>query len=198
MKKSVQEIRQGEIIDALEETLQQRGVRLPSAEQISVAADMSRQLINHYTPDLDATALELLTKMAERYKSGLKLGVRTNPRTERLTVFLDFYFDQLADFGVEKPRDDQVYDAMFALAAGNEKLRERLFSQYEALQGIFAHEVGVSYPDLPPETCKQLGFLITSLMYGHWKMVATLGFSEDMNKVSRQAIDRLIKSYLSD
>lgn len=32
-------------------------------------------------------------------------------------------------------------------------------------------------------------------MYGHWKMVASLGVSEAHNRVSRAAMDRLIRSY---
>jgi hypothetical protein len=35
-------------------------------------------------------------------------------------------------------------------------------------------------------------------MYGHWKMVATLGFSEDYNRVTREAVDRLIASYVQN
>ena len=33
-------------------------------------------------------------------------------------------------------------------------------------------------------------------MYGHWKMVATLGFSPSHNSVTRAAVDRLIESYV--
>jgi hypothetical protein len=37
---------------------------------------------------------------------------------------------------------------------------------------------------------------IVSLMYGHWKMLATLGFSENWNRVSRETMDRLVGFYL--
>lgn len=33
-------------------------------------------------------------------------------------------------------------------------------------------------------------------MYGHWKMVASLGCSSGHNRIAREAMDRIISSYL--
>jgi hypothetical protein len=41
-----------------------------------------------------------------------------------------------------------------------------------------------------------VGYLFVSLMYGHWKMLATLGFSDNWNRVSRETMDRLVGFYL--
>jgi hypothetical protein len=32
-------------------------------------------------------------------------------------------------------------------------------------------------------------------MYGHWKMVATLGLSPEHRRITRRSIDRIIASY---
>jgi hypothetical protein len=45
------------------------------------------------------------------------------------------------------------------------------------------------------QDANQLSYLFVCLMYGHWKMVASLGFSEEHKFVTRTAIDRLIASY---
>ena len=61
-----------------------------------------------------------------------------------------------------------------------------------------AHEIQISYPDLHQNGCRELGYLIVIVMYGHWKMVASLDFSTDYNRVSRDALDRLIASYTAN
>ena len=113
-------------------------------------------------------------------------------------MFLDFYFNFLSEDGLAKPADDTVYDAMFALAGTSERVRENLHDQYTELQATLAHEIQISHPDLPQRGCQELGYLIVITMYGHWKMVATLGFSEDYNRVARSSLDRLIASYVEN
>lgn len=129
------------------------------------------------------------------YRDCLMRGIIAADASRRLTTFLDFYFDFLAGKGLPKPRDDQVYDALFAYAAAKPSVKANLRDQYGLLQMTVAHEVQISFPDMPQSACRELGFLLVGLMYGHWKMVASLGFSEDYNKVSRRAMDRLIESY---
>jgi hypothetical protein len=85
---------------------------------------------------------------------------------------------------------------MFSLAAASPAVKANLHEQYTVLQYTIAHEVQVSNPQLKQAACKEIGFLFVSLMYGHWKMVATLGFSEQYNRVTRQTLDRIIASYL--
>lgn len=84
------------------------------------------------------------------------------------------------------------------LATGSEAVRKNLREQYDLLHHVIAHEVQISHPELNQKACREIGFLFVSLMYGHWKMVATLGFSDAHNRVSRQAMDRLIDSYLQN
>ncbi|MGY9050123.1 MAG: hypothetical protein ACKVKF_24600, partial [Rhodobacterales bacterium] len=50
-------------------------------------------------------------------------------------------------------------------------------------------------PSLSRSACHEIGYLFVTLIYGHWKMVASLGFSENNNRVAREAVDRLIASY---
>jgi hypothetical protein len=57
------------------------------------------------------------------------------------------------------------------------------------------HEFRVSHPGLDLRSAEELSWLFVCLMYGHWKMVATLGVSAAHNRVTRGAMDRLIRSY---
>ena len=197
MARKIAEIRRPEIAQALYDAIKKDGISLPSFDQIARAGDMSRQLVRHYFSTSEDVALLLCDMLAAAYKDCLMRGIIVADESRRLAVFLDFYFNFLADSGLPKPADDEVYDAMFALASSNEAVRTNLHDQYSLLQMTLAHEIQISYPDLPQAGCKELGYLIVIVMYGHWKMVATLGFSTEYNRVSRQALDRLIESYVA-
>lgn len=196
MVKPISEIRRPEIVQAAIRMIGKQGLPFLSYDQISGEADMSRQLIRHYFPDPEVLMVSVCDALAARYRECLMQGILKADTTQRLPMFLDFYFDFLAGEGLAKPRDDAVYDAMFALAAGSEAIRKNLHGQYNILQFTIAHEVQISNPGLSQSACREIGYLFVCIMYGHWKMVASLGFSESHNRVSRAAVDRLIDSYL--
>ncbi|MEM9584448.1 MAG: hypothetical protein AAGA08_15170 [Pseudomonadota bacterium] len=85
---------------------------------------------------------------------------------------------------------------MMAAAAKSKTIRTTLSNQYGLLGQVLGHEFLVQYPELDMQSANELSFLFVSLMYGHWKMVASLGYSQEHNRVSRQAMDRLIVSYV--
>ncbi len=196
MRKRIVDIRKPEIVQAVLQAINKHGLPMPSYDLIAKEADMSRQLIRHYFPDPETLMVEVCNALAAAYRDCLMRGILDANMTVRLPMFLDFYFNFLTDKGLRKPEDDAVYDAMFSLAAGSEKVRRNLAEQYRLLQYTIAHEVQISHPQLPQSACSEIGFLFVSIMYGHWKMVATLGFDEGYNRVTRQALDRLIESYL--
>lgn len=156
---------------------------------------MSRQLVRHYFPDHETLMLAVCDHLAQVYRDLLVNKARSLEGPSRIATFLDFYFDLLAD--APKPRDDRVYDAMFALAAHSEAIRDELAGQYQTLGQLLHQEFVVQYPELTDQSASEISYLVVSLIYGHWKMVASLGHSEEHNKVSRQAIDRLIQSYIA-
>lgn len=196
MPKPISEVRKPEIIEAAFEAILKNGLSPISYDLIAREADMSRQLVRHYFPDPVQLMVAVCDRMAAAYRDLLMQGILNADSTKRLTTFLDFYFDFLSDKELRKPRDDCAYDAMMALAASIPKVRENLHNQYNILQHTIAHEVQVSHPQLNQKACMEIGYLFVCLMYGHWKMVASLGFSEDHNAVTRAAVDRLIESYL--
>jgi AcrR family transcriptional regulator len=195
MVKPISEIRKPEIVQATIKAINNNGLPMPSYDQIAQEAGMSRQLIRHYFPEPEALMIAVCDALAASYRDLLMRGILEANATERLPMFLDFYFNFLAGKGLAKPADDAVYDAVFSLAAGSEAIRANLHEQYHELQFAIAHEVHISNPDLSQKACKEIGFLFVSLMYGHWKMVATLGFSDSNNRITREALDRIIESY---
>lgn len=196
MRKPISEYRKPEIVQATLEAIKNEGLPMPSYDQIGRHAGMSRQLIRHYFPQPEQLMAAVCDALADAYREALMRGILQANSTERLSLFLDFYFNFLAGRGLRKPEDDAVYDAMFSLANQYPAVRQNLLEQYNLLQHTIAHEVQISNPGLDQKACREIGYLFVSLMYGHWKMVATLGFSEEHNRVTRAALDRLVQSYV--
>jgi len=188
--------RKSEIVNGMYGAIERHGIDLPSFEQVSQVAGMTRQLIRHYYSESEEIALELCDSLAAQYRDSLMKGILSADKKGRLDVFLDFFFDFLSEQGIPKPRDDQVYDAMFAFAATSDAVRKNLYDQYSLLQMTLAHEIQLTHPKLSQDSCRELGFLIVINMYGHWKMVASLGFNEDYKRVTRDSLDRVIHSYV--
>lgn len=186
--------RRAQAIQGAFDALMTHGLGELSFDLVASKSGMSRQLVRHYFPDHEALMLAVCEYLARLYSEPLIAAASALDGPERITVFLDFYFDLLSD--KPKPRDDQVYDAMMALAARSDPIRTALADQYGLLGQVLSHEFVVQYPELSQQSASELSFLFVSIMYGHWKMVASLGYSEEHNMVTRRAIDRLIKSYI--
>lgn len=195
MTSSQKETRRLQIVRGALRALNTTGLPFPSFDTIAGEAGVSRQLIRHYFTDPESLMIAVCDELADSYRTALMQGILQTEATQRLPMFLDFYFNFLAGKGLRKPEDDAVYDAMFSLATQSPAIRDNLHEQYGLLRHVIAHEVQVSHPDLPGKACREIGFLFVALMYGHWKMVATLGFSASLNRVTREAMDRIIESY---
>lgn len=195
MTKTTADIRRPEILQAVFRVLAREGLPMPSYDVIAREAGISRQLIRHYYPEPTAMMIGLCDRLAAAYRDMMMKGIIASGSTERLQVFLDFYFGFLEGKGLVKPADDAVYDAMLSLAAGSPEIRRTLKDQYTLLHFTISHEVQISFPDLPQRACQEIGYLFVSLMYGHWKMVASLGFPASQHRVAREAMDRIIESY---
>jgi AcrR family transcriptional regulator len=173
-----------------------KGAPLPSFGQLADGAAMSRQLVRYYFDDPSDMLLGVCDHLAEAYRMALVNGVAKLEGQARLDLILDFYFDLVE--GSPKPRDDQAYDAMMAYAAGSSKVRTALREQYTLLGQLLALEIKIVHPHLTLDHCAEISYLFTCLMYGHWKMVASLGLAEDHKRITRQAVDRIIGLYAQE
>lgn len=196
MPKPISEIRKPEIVEAAFNAIQKNGLSLISYDLIAQEADMSRQLIRYYFPDPVELMVAVSNRIAAAYRDCLTKRILNAQSPSRLETFLDFYFDFLSDRDLEKRFDDSVYNAVFSLASTNSEIKRNLHGHYNLLQYTIANEVHVSHPQLNQKACLELGYLFVSLMYGHWKMVSTLGFPTSHNAITRTAVDRLIQSYV--
>jgi len=185
--------RRQQIIQGAFAALQSNGLPHMSYDVIAEHAGLTRQLVRYHYPEPDDLMLDLCDMMAEIYRNVLISTAGSQQGPARVDAFLDFYFDLLD--GTAKPRDDRVYDAMMSLAAGSPAIRTRMAEQYRLIGQVLAHEFAVQFPQLDRQGADELAWLFVCLMYGHWKMVAALGYDERHRVVSRRAMDRLIRSY---
>ncbi|PYE84736.1 TetR/AcrR family transcriptional regulator [Pseudoroseicyclus aestuarii] len=195
MTKPIAEVRRPEIIEGALRAIAKNGLPSLSYDLIAGEAEMSRQLIRHYFPSPEAMMVSVCDRLAARYRELLSQGILETRRAQRLDLFLDFFFGVLD--GLEKPADEPVYDALLSLATGSDKIRTALHDQFQLLQEVVAMELQVSRPQLDQPACTEIAHLFVSLLYGHWTMVGSLGFSSEMNRTAREAITRLIDSYVA-
>lgn len=188
--------RRQQIVRGAFEALQERGLPHMSYDVIAEHAGLTRQLIRYHYPEPDDLMLDLCDMIAAIYRDVLISTAGSLQGAARVDAFLDFYFDLLD--GTPKPRDDKVYDAMLSLTASSPELKLRLGEQYRMIGQVLAHEFAVQYPDLDQQGAEELSWLFVCLMYGHWKMVAALGYDESHRVISRRAMDRLIRSYCAE
>lgn len=187
------DLRREQIVKGAFNALRKHGLPDLSNDMVAAEAGVSRQLVRYHFPSHEGLMLEVCDYLAQLYRDALVSTAGTLDGPARVDMFLDFYFDLLD--GTPKPRDDQAYDAMMALASRSEPVRETLAGQYRLVGQVLSHEFEVQYPELDRQSAEELSYLFVCLMYGHWKMVASLGFAEEHRTVSRQAMERLIRSY---
>lgn len=184
------------ILFAATELIRDHGLQALSFERIAQQAGLSRQLLRYYYGDLDEIIVALCDFLANRYRDLLISGIVQVGQVERLNFFFDFFFDLLDDHPM--PDDLEVYDSLVAYAVGSDRLKDRLCGQYHTLGQVIVHELAIAHPELEGWRCEELSYLFVSMMHAHWSFVATLGYSRDHSRLTRQAIDRLIGSYLAD
>ncbi len=176
--------------------LMKQGLPTLSYDSIAREAGLSRQLVRYHFKDPETLMLSVCDFLSMVYREALLRSVSQKTQIDRLTVFLDFYFDLLDE--EPKPRDDQVYDALMSLAANSNRIRKNLRHHYTMMGEVISHELQMSHPNLTLPAARELSYLIVSLMYGHWKMVASLGLNQAHKRAARAAIDRLIRSYIDE
>ncbi|MEM9317578.1 MAG: TetR/AcrR family transcriptional regulator [Pseudomonadota bacterium] len=186
--------RSSAIVAAAYRVLNTNGLAGFSFDAVAKEADLSRQLLRYYYKDLESLVLDLADQLAVPYRDTLLRLVGQGDGKERLSTFLDFYFDLIE--AAPKPRDDQAYDAVLSYAASSADVKAKLRLQYELLANVVSHEVQLEYPSLRAEHANEIAYLFVVTMYGHWKMAASLGFPEERKTVARAALERLIRSYL--
>lgn len=188
--------RREQIVQGAFDALQTHGLPHLSYDVIADHAGLTRQLIRYHYPEPEALMVDLCDMIAAIYRDVLIETAGSLQGPARVDAFLDFYFDLLD--GTIKPRDDKVYDALMSLSAGSRAVRHKLSDQYRLIGQVLAHEFAVQYRELDQRGSEELSWLFVCLMYGHWKMVASLGYDGAHRAISRRAMDRLIRSYCAE
>lgn len=184
------------ILKATTTLLIAKGLQGLSFESVANEAGLSRQLVRYYFSDLDTLVCELCDYLGNVYREILVAGIVDVGQVERLRFFLDFLFDLAEDYRM--PANLEAYDAMVAYSVGSSKVRERLCAQYKTLGQVIAQELAIAHTQLDGPACEELSFMIVSMMHAHWSFVASLGFSRQHSRVTRNAIDRVIESYINN
>ena len=184
-----------DIVAAATRILVSQGLSNLSYDLIAAEAGTSRQLIRQYYPDPQDLTMDLCNQISSWYDEVLGSELKHTPKAKQLDHLLDFYFGLPTKFARSKRDDDQVVDALLALSAKSNGIKEELFEHYEKMQVRLAKAIRNALPHIKPKQCDELGFQVVCLLYGHWKMVESLNFSKTYRQVSRHAVDRLLAAH---
>lgn len=185
-----------QILQAATRLIKKKGIQALSYEAVSTEAGLSRQLVRYYFSDLNVLIVDLCDHLGNGYRELLVAGIVKVSQVQRLDFFLDFFFDLAEDHPM--PDNLEVYDSLVAYAVGSDVLKKRLCDQYQTLGQVIVHELAIAHPELDGHACEELSFLFVSMMHAHWSYVASLGYSREHSRLTRNAIDRLIASYVND
>ena len=191
---AAREDKKTQILAATTALLTGHGLHALSFEAIAKEAGLSRQLVRYYYPELDTLIADLCDHLGKVYQEILIGGIMEIKQVERLDFFLDFFFGTTEAYPM--PDNLEAYDSLFAYAAGSGQVKERLRAKYRTLGQVIQHELAIVHPELGETACDELSFLFVSMMHAHWSYIATLGFSDAYNRVTRDAMARLIASYI--
>lgn len=185
--------RPAELVRAATQVFIKHGLTPLSYELIATEAGTSQQTIRRHYPDPQDLAIDLCQQLSAWFDDSLHKSLQAIRKTDRLDHLLNFYLDLPSRLAQPKRRDEQIINALVALSAKSEDIQEELRDHYLAMQERIAKAIRAAHPQLKPKQCKTLGFQIVCLIYGHWKMVASLGFAENNNVLVRAAIDHLLR-----
>lgn len=185
-----------QILVAAANVLKTDGLQALSFENVAANAGLSRQLVRYYYAEIEALMVDLCDFLGNGYREILVAGIVEVGEVERLKFFLDFFFDLAEERRM--PENLEAYDALVAYAVTSEPFKDRLCMQYKTLGQVIMHELAIAHPELDGRACEEISFLFVSMMHAHWSFVASLGHSREHSKLTRNAIDRLIQSYLGD
>lgn len=184
------------ILVATTKLLSEKGLQALSFESIAKQADLSRQLIRYYFSDLDTLITELCDHYGNVYREIIVAGIVDVGQQDRLGFILDFLFDLAKEHRM--PDNLETYDAMVAYAVGSRQVNDHLCAQYNTLGQVITQELAIAHSELDGAACEEVSFLIVSMMHAHWSFVASLGYSREHSRVTRQAVDRIIASYVAE
>lgn len=188
--------KRAQIFQAATVLLARDGLQALSFEGVAQESGISRQLIRYYFADIESLMVGLAEHCGRAYQDMLVAGIVEIDQVKRLDFFLDFFFDFDPDHPM--PENLEAYDALIAFSVGSETLRGRMCDQYKTLGQVIIHELAITHPELEAHACEEISFVFVSMMHAHWSFVASLGHSRAHGHLARQAIGRIIDSYVAD
>lgn len=195
MAKQTAPMRRAEIVQAALRAVGRHGLPMPSYDTVAQEAGMSRQLVRHYFSDPEDLMTGVGEALAAAYRECTARHLKGIEPGDRLSMLLDICLRLTSDEPPALAGHAAAYDAMCTLATASPAINAVLARQNEFLLRVIARQLRTADARLGHDAARQIAFLLVSLIHGHWKMVAMLGFSGDYTRATRQAMDHVITSY---
>jgi AcrR family transcriptional regulator len=188
-RKSLAEIRRGEILAAFERCITRYGMDV-SLELVADEAGMRRSIIRHYIGNRDVLVNQLIERIAQGYLAQIEdmLG----PAADALNVetLLDTLFQAAVDYNAS---DKIVVEVVLSAKERYPQSKERLLVVYNTFVERLAKALENLFPQAGPERCRQTAYGVVCLSQMNESLL-WLGINPLYNQSARESAWVLIRS----
>ena len=182
----------GNILNAALSILRKKGLPALSHTSVAEVSNISRQLVRYYFRSPDDMMSELCNDFCDELHETLKQALSQNKKKDNLETVFDVLL------GPKIISKKGAFEAFMALSVGSKRIRTSLRGHFALLGNVLSHELSVAYPELGDEGSDALSYAVMTQIYGHWRMVQTLGFgAASHDRVVRNSIELMIEAHRS-
>lgn len=191
-RKSLAAERKSQIIQALTEVIRESGYEATTLELVASKAGVQRTLIRHYFGNRDQLITTALTHITEKYLHDYQGLVERFPTDLSVSRLLDYLFGGKFN---ERPKDDQVIDALIAASYQNEAARASLRGMYQIFEETVAALLLRAFPLVEKEKINDVAYAVMCLAEQHATLHA-LGVGAARDTAAKRAAKTLIDSLM--
>jgi AcrR family transcriptional regulator len=188
------EVRQEQILDAVEECIVEYGLAATTLDRIARQAGVSRTAVNHFIGTKDEVIDAALARSVGRIRDQFRNLAVDAPGPERFERFLQLVFDP------DRPGRRHVLvlmDEVISVAYRDEVARNHLTEMYADVEDVVGGYLADRYPDIPTEQMPLIAEALV-LILREFDRMRTLGVCaspEDMPRRARIVVDALLAGF---
>ena len=188
------ELRQEQILDAVEGCIVEYGLAGTTVDRIAVRAGVSRSAVNHFVGAKDEVIDATLARSVRRIRDQfVGLAADTAP-ADRLEAFLQFVLEP------ERPGRRHILvlmDEVISAAYRDETARRQLAALYAEVEEVIGGYVAARYPNVPPDRIPLVAEALVLLLreFDRVRTLEACRSPEDMPRRARVMVDALLAGF---
>lgn len=189
-RKSKARERVEQILEGLIRCIRTYGLEGTTLARVAEEAGVQRTIIRHYIGNREDLIKAAADHIVEKYTRDFLKTVEVLPETRRLDLALDYLF--LGGFS-ERPEEDNLISALFAVTQNNENARECLLNMYKSFEDTLFSELRTAFPNAPEDDLRGVAYSIMCIA-DHNVSMMDIGFPPERSVLARKIAGGMIRS----